>query len=481
MFSSLRTRLWLSYALLIIVLLAIVAVGLVFALLQTPRLIYPDIVFRMRAFSETVPTDVQQALSAAPNRAERYLQRESSARDLRLVLIGADRKVITDTGGADIPFNRILRTDQLRPMTTNQIRTIRQRGGGAGVWLYMLQHLTDGSILLIMASTPVFPLAALLRDQFFSPFLYAGLAALGLAFLLAFLMGNWISAPLRRMVSAAQAVARGEHAALPVEGPGETQELASAMNEMSQRVQLSQQSQRDFVANVSHELKTPLTSIQGFAQAILDGAAPTPEALQQAAAVIFNEATRMNRLVMDLLSLARLEAGTADLQRAPVNMKLLLGSVAEKFIPQAQAAQVDLRTELEDAPILIGDGDRLAQVFTNLIDNAIKFTPPGGSVTLAAQQVDGGMLIRVADTGKGIAPDDLARIFERFYQVDKSRRGGTGRGVGLGLAIARQIVLAHSGKIWVESQPGQGSHFMVKLPLARADDSTLSTKLKGKR
>jgi signal transduction histidine kinase len=254
---------------------------------------------------------------------------------------------------------------------------------------------------------------------------------------------------------------------------------------MSQRVQASQQSQREFVANVSHELKTPLTSIQGFAQAVLDGAAQTPEALQQAAGVIYNEASRMNRLVMDLLSLARLEAGTADLQSAPVNMDLLLRGVVEKFTPQAQAAQVDLREDIHDVPGLIGDGDRLAQVFTNLVDNAIKFTPPGGQVTVTAQPEDGWVTVRVVDSGPGIAPEDQARIFERFYQVDKSRRGGTGRGVGLGLAIAQQIVLAHHGKIWVESQSGQGSCFMVKLPLAKptaqADNSILTMKLKGKR
>jgi signal transduction histidine kinase len=480
MFSSLRTRLWLSYALLIAVLLAIVAGGLILAFVQTPRLIYPDIVFRMRLFNETVSSETQQALSAAPNQVERFLQRESAAQNLRFVLIGKNRKVIFDTGGADVPYNRILSAEELRPMTADQVRTVRQRGGG-GTWLYMLQHLAGSSILLTMAPAPRFPLAALFRDQFFSAFFYAGLVALGLAFLLAFLMGNWISAPLRRMVGASQAVARGEHAALPVEGPGEIQELARAMNEMSQRVQISQQSQRDFVANVSHELKTPLTSIQGFAQAILDGAAQTPEALQQAAGVIFNEATRMHRLVMDLLSLARLEAGTADLQRAPVNMRLLLDSVMEKFVPQAQAAQVELSSDLKEPALLIGDGDRLAQVFTNLMDNAIKFTPPGGRVTLAVQPLEGGLLVSVADTGKGIAPQDQARIFERFYQVDKSRRGGTGRGVGLGLAIARQIVLAHSGQIWVESEPGQGSRFVVKLPLAQADDSTLATKMKGKR
>ena len=336
-FSSLRTRLWLSYALLVSVLLLIVAAGLVLAFLQTPRLIYPEIAFRLRLFNETLPADIQQTLDQNPARAERYLRREAADHNIRLVVINPDRTVSLDTGGVDLPFKSIARAEQNRPMDTNQLRTVRQPDGG-GVWLYMLRRLGDGSLLVMLSPATGAPLALLFRDRFFSTFFYAGLAALALAFLLAFLMANWISAPLRRMVGASQAVARGEHAALPVEGPGEAQELARAMNEMSQRVQMSQQSQRDFVANVSHELKTPLTSIQGFAQAILDGTVQTPEALQQAAGVVFQEATRMHRLVMDLLSLARLEAGTADLQRAPVKMDILLHSIIEKFAPQAKTA-----------------------------------------------------------------------------------------------------------------------------------------------
>jgi signal transduction histidine kinase len=480
MLSSLRTRLWLSYALVVGVLLVIVVAGLVLAFLQTPRLVYPEVVFRLRLFNETLPSDVQRTLNKEPERAERYLRREAADRKIRLVIIDPDRTVSIDTGGVDLPFARIVRADQLRPVDSGQVRTVRTREGKQ-LWLYLLRHLDDGSLLLVMSPAPVLPLAVLLSDRFFSAFLYGGLAALVLAFILAFLMANWISAPLRRMVGAAQAVARGEHAALPVEGPGEVQELARAMNEMSQRVQVSQQSQRDFVANVSHELKTPLTSIQGFAQAILDGAVQTPDALQQAAGVVFEEATRMHRLVLDLLSLARLEAGTADLERTPVNIVALLRSVIEKFTPQAQAAQVDLREDFQEMPLVIGDGDRLAQVFTNLVDNAIKFTPQGGTVTVASQPTDGWALVSVSDSGSGIAPEDQPRIFERFYQVDKSRRGGAGRGVGLGLSIARQIVLAHAGQIWVENQPGQGSSFMVKIPFARSDDATLTSRLKGER
>ena len=156
----------------------------------------------------------------------------------------------------------------------------------------------------------------------------------------------------------------------------------------------------------------------------------------------------------------------------PLDLNILLGSIVEKFSPQAALAQVKLSAQIKSLPPIQGDGDRLAQVFGNLVDNAIKYTQPGGQVTLRAEQQAGLVVIRVADNGAGIDPEDQKRIFERFFQVDKSRKGGAGRGLGLGLAIARQIVLAHHGDITVESALGKGSAFTVRLPL---EYSTLPT------
>jgi two-component system, OmpR family, sensor kinase len=239
-----------------------------------------------------------------------------------------------------------------------------------------------------------------------------------------------------------------------------------------ERVQTSQQSQRDFIANVSHELKTPITSIQGFAQAILDGTVQTPELLKQSANVIYNEAGRMHRLVMDLLALSRLEAGTADLQYGTVDIGLVLENVVSKFQLQAKQLEINLMSDLKPIPPFWGDGDRLAQVFTNLMDNALKFTPQGGQVHVNSGIEARNIVVKVADTGCGIPPKDLSRIFERFYQVDKSRKGGSGRGIGLGLAIVKQIVLAHKGKIKIESEQGNGTTFSVILPIIQSKDIT---------
>ena len=342
----------------------------------------------------------------------------------------------------------------------------------------MARRLSDGNYLVAAVPRPKVSAVSILSDEFMPPILFAGFVALFLALVLAFGVARWVADPLQRLVNAAgQFPAQGAKP-LPLTGPQEVQELVKAYNRMTARIQSSQQSQKDFVANVSHELKTPLTSVQGFAQAILDGTADTPAAQRSAAQIIYDESARMHRMVLDLLDLARLDAGTLDLKRGMVDISALLHSMVEKFSPQAGRAQVTLAFSGQVLPPVPGDGDRLAQVFTNLVENALKFTPAGGRVMLDAALAAEFLEIKVSDTGVGIAPQALAHIFERFYQADSSRRGGPGRGAGLGLAIAAEIVRAHGGKISVQSSPGQGSVFLISLPFVSPDASTLVRKKK---
>ncbi|OQX65266.1 MAG: hypothetical protein B5M51_01225 [Anaerolinea sp. 4484_236] len=199
----------------------------------------------------------------------------------------------------------------------------------------------------------------------------------------------------------------------------------------------------------------------------------------QAAQVIYNESGRMHRMVLNLLDLARLDAGIAKMKMAQVDLSALLKNVTEKFAPQAREAGVTLLAKTDNLPMLIGDGDRLAQVFTNLIDNALKYTPSGGDVRLYATLEGGDVEVLIQDTGAGIPANALPHIFERFYQADKSRSSrGVEHSSGLGLAIVHEIVGAHSGKIMVRSQPGHGTAFVLRLPLAQSDATTIISRRK---
>ena len=307
------------------------------------------------------------------------------------------------------------------------------------------------------------------RETIGSGFLAAGFQAILIGMTVSFILSlwivSWVSRPLHHVVQGAKNVANGDYSTrVPITGPRETKMLASAFNDMARRVELSQQAQRDFLANVSHDLRTPLTSIQGFAQAIMDGVAD-----RKVAEIIHSEASRLNRMVNDLLDLARIEAGRMDMLRQAVELDSVLENVGQSLTIKAQNHAVNLEVNVPKLPRIAGDGDRLAQVFTNLVDNAIKHTPEGGNVWLNAKLDDGtqGILIEVADTGEGIPAQDLPRLFERFYQVDKSRAKRSGS--GLGLAITHEIIKAHHGKIWVESDFGQGASFKVWLPQPMGD------------
>ena len=328
-------------------------------------------------------------------------------------------------------------------------------------------------------------------------FLAAGGVAVLVSLLLGVFIARSIALPLQQIATAASAVAAGDYEhRLQTSGPPEIRRVANSFNVMLGRVESSQQAMRDFVSNVSHELKTPLTSIQGFSQALMEGAAYDEAARKRAAGIIHQEASRMARMVEDLLDLARIDSGQIVMKKTPLDLAQILTSTVERLLPQAAQKQVQLVKKWSSLPAVVGDGDRLAQVFTNLLDNAVKHTPAHGRVTLTSQVVKGlprlrrvraGLVqpdattalsergdfieVSIADTGPGIPAEDLARIFERFYQVDKSRKRG--KGTGLGLAISKEIIEAHGGYVRAESAAGVGTKFTVLLPITEADAATL--------
>ncbi len=222
---------------------------------------------------------------------------------------------------------------------------------------------------------------------------------------------------------------------------------------------------REFVANVSHELKTPLTSIRGLVETLLNGALDDAANNRRFVTLIDEDATRLAHLIDDLLDLSQIESKAVPLHLQPVDVHALFQEFASRFQRQLTAHRVTLELQIpKDAPRVKGDSERLHQVFLNLLDNAIKFNRPGGRVTVTVER-DGGMLrMAVADTGAGIPESDLPRIFERFYRVDKARSRELG-GTGLGLAIVKHLVELHGGRVDVRSRLGEGSVFTVILPI----------------
>jgi two-component system phosphate regulon sensor histidine kinase PhoR len=232
---------------------------------------------------------------------------------------------------------------------------------------------------------------------------------------------------------------------------------------------------KDFVANVSHELRTPLTSIKGYVEALLDGGKDDPETTVRFLDIILKQSDRLNLILEDLLQLSKIESGQVQFKQEPLH----IGSVVERTIamikPLADKKQHELRAQVEaDLPLINGDQERLVQVLANLLDNAIKYTPEGGQITVAARRIpvhgyrtaDGpraGVELTVTDTGIGIPEKDRPRVFERFYRVDKARSRELG-GTGLGLAIVKHIVEGHGGQIRVEGNVPSGSRFVVRLP-----------------
>jgi signal transduction histidine kinase len=295
------------------------------------------------------------------------------------------------------------------------------------------------------------------------------IAALLVSILVAFVLSRSLTSRLRTLTQGANAMASGDYdramrLAKVRSSNDEIGDLAIAFQTMAANVGRAQQAQRDLVANVSHELKTPLTSIQGFSQAMLDGTVTQDAEYQDLAQIIQQESQRMRRLVEQMLELSRLESGTVHLDVAPVRVDELVENVGKRYARLGEVKGVAVRWASPPQLLLQADAGRLEQVLVNLLDNALQYTDTGGEITLYAQAARANHVeFVIKDTGRGIPADDLPRLFERFYQVERARTG-QGKHVGLGLAIVREVVDGHQGEISVTSAIGMGTTFTVSIP-----------------
>lgn len=501
MFTSLRFRLWLTYLFIAGIVIGIAGIVMVIYLIRNPAADRRELQ-RLRVISGLLENRGANFFQALDNNSYESVQKAVERVDRQL---GVRAAVFGENGDLLADSRQRLAEDLPDWNYLSSLNTTSFRDSSRRQWLFVVTPVDSGDYLLLALPRIRYPIWTVIRDEILHPFGRGVLLALFLSLIMAIWISEWVSAPLKRMAAAARNISVQQFNKIELEGPHEIKELAKAYNEMGERVQAYQRSQQDFVANVSHDLKTPLTSIQGFAQAITDGAAEGPDAVKQAAAVILDEAGRMHRMVLDLLELARYDSGMAKLEISEVDLEKLLLEVVEEFEPLASKLQVNLKFESGAAEIIpvsastersldgstpgktvkiTADADRLKQVFSNLIENALKFTPAGGNVQVGILLKDRWVEIRVIDNGPGIPPEEVERVFERFYQMDKSRTGGSQRGVGLGLAIAREIIQAHGGSIFVVNKlgvssasqeidqskyAGIGCEFIARLPLTHPE------------
>jgi signal transduction histidine kinase len=276
---------------------------------------------------------------------------------------------------------------------------------------------------------------------------------------LAVYLSRRITRPVLELADAADEVAGGNYAvAIPeVPGGGEIKDLADRFGQMASRLSEAEEQERNFLMSVSHELRTPLTAIRGHVEALREGLADDPDARALSLAVIAAEAGRLERLVGDVLDLAKLEARRFTVLREEVDMAQLLARAYTVHGEEARRRGIDYRATVGSSPVIVSDGDRVLQIVSNLLDNAFRWTPDGGTIELSLRADDGRVAVGVSDTGPGIAAAERERIFRPFW----SRDGG---GTGLGLAIASELALALGGRIELDTSPGEGSRFELVLP-----------------
>ena len=304
--------------------------------------------------------------------------------------------------------------------------------------------------------------------------LVSGIGISLIVVLFSLLMARQLTQPVEALTIAAEQMQRGkytERVAVP-KTQDELGQLALTFNAMADTIEsdvneLRQQDtmRRELIANIAHDLATPLTAVQGFSEALADDLISKPEARHETAQLIGREVQRLRRLVADMQQMSSLESGQIKLDLAPLDMHELVGETLAVLTPECEEAGIHIYNEIApNMPLVLADSDRITQVLLNLLDNARRHTPSGGMITVSVQREEKMLKVSIQDTGIGIDAKDLPHIFERFYRADRSRTGATG-GSGLGLSIVKAIIVAHKGTVGVESTLGQGTCVAFTLPL----------------
>ncbi len=382
----------------------------------------------------------------------------TAARRRILILTDPEGQVLYATAGTERPDH--LETHQLQ-----QSLPIRVEGQTVGFLDLVHQQRPPGRVFSFSAPDDIPAGLAERTSAFLLQLLLLGAI---LAIVFGMLVSRWLSAPLIHLVSGTQAIAKGDLSFRVAEqGSAEMREVSHSFNRMAAALEDAETLRRNMLNDIAHELRTPLTVLEGNLRAILDDVYPLEKA---EITRLYDQTRHLHRLVDDLRLLAQAEARQLLLQRSPIDLIVLLEEMAELFSPLAGEKGISLQPGLPPSPVFAAvDRFRIAQALQNLLANALQHTPAGGIISIALQSEEETAAITVADSGEGIAAEDIPHVFDRFYRVDRNRTRDTG-GVGLGLAIAQALVEAHDGEIDVASAGvGQGSTFTIRLPLVRGE------------
>jgi len=331
---------------------------------------------------------------------------------------------------------------------------------------------SDGQMAgAVFASTSSRALTTFLVDIFQMYVISAALVMLFAFIIIYFVTSNMVR-PLQDMLAATRSFSKGDFSIrVPVEGDDEVAMLAAAFNSMASSLAVMESTRRSFTANVSHELKTPMTTIGGFIDGILDGTIP-PEKQSHYLRIVSGEVQRLSRMVRSMLSIARIEAGELTIAPVPVEITDIVTRTVFTFEQRIEEKGIEVRGLDAEKHLVEADADLIHQVVYNLVDNAVKFVQQGGYLEFGYRN-DGGMtFISVKNSGEGVAPEEIPKLFDRFYKSDKSRSLDK-NGVGLGLSIVKTIVNLHNGEIFVRSEPGQYTEFVFSLPTSQQNKKSL--------
>ncbi len=327
-----------------------------------------------------------------------------------------------------------------------------------------IQHEKHGIIGMVIISTSLSGIEQMLNEVKTRMGTYSITVAV-LIILTSYLASGFITQPIKQLTDVIRKMSQGHlDQRVKISGSRELRQLGEAFNIMSEKLENLDRARNEFVSNASHELKTPLSAIKVLTESLIHMEADDPSVYNEFLNDINSEIDRLNTIISDLLTLVKIDTEEVQLDQEPVDLVKLVNNTLRRLQLLAQQKHITLESYYDDHLTVSGDSVKLQQVVNNIVDNAIKYTPEGGRVTVEVYENSGNAVVKVSDTGIGIPAKDLPHIFDRFFRVDKARSRATG-GTGLGLSIAHKIILLHGGNIRVVSEEGKGSIFYIELPL----------------